>query len=80
MVLNINVSSAVVTAIRCELRTVDGKYLGGSSNIDLSSYITATGLSKAQGLLIVTLENSSGWGITNNTPFAGKCTISYTVS
>ena len=68
-----------ITKLVSEVRHVDGGYLGGSSTADLSSYISTVDRIDDQNFR-VQLENSSGWGITNNTPLIGVITITGKIS
>jgi len=75
-----------ILSLQCSLRTVAGGYLGtstGTGNVELSSEIdTANGavsVIREQGVLRIVLYRSGGYGITNNTPFSGEVTITYTV-
>lgn len=80
MVWTDTVNSVTVSKLTVAVRTADGTYLGGGSNADVSAYITDVSLKKAQGLFVIELRKSDGWGITNNTPFAGTITCTYSVS
>lgn len=79
-VLQQDITNASVTALIASIRTSNGGYLGGSENIDLTSNIIKTTISLAQGIIVVTLNKSAGWGVTNNTPLCGDVKISYTLS
>lgn len=73
---------SVSAATKCWIRTHDGTYVGGSSgNATLTSYIKSSRcISRAINMIELILENSAGWGITNNTPANGILTLTYTVS
>lgn len=68
-----------ITKLVSEVRHVGGGYLGDSSTADLSSYISAVSRIDDQNFR-VQLKNSSGWGITNNTPLIGVITITGKIS
>ena len=80
LVWDIDVQNATITKFLARIRSVQGTYLGGANNTDITEYITNAIISKAQGLLIIVFDKTGGWGITNNTPIIGECTMSYTVS
>lgn len=76
-----------LTKIDCGIRSVDGSYLkDANNNTDLISYLDLTNhpddlmYLPRQGILRVVLRNSSGWGITNNSPVFGDVILSYTIS
>ena len=76
-----------LTKIGCGIRSVDGSYLkDANNNTDLISYLDLTNhpddlmYLPRQGILRVVLRNSSGWGITNNSPVFGDVILSYTIS
>lgn len=77
-----------LTKIECGMRTVSGDYLGENvtSYPDLISYLDLTNhpddlkYIPEQGILRIVLRNSSGWGITNNSPMFGEVILSYTIS
>lgn len=66
-----------LSQILCSIRTVTGGYIGGASSTDLTSYVTSVQLLSAGRGLSVRLENSNGWGYTNNTPIAGQMRVSF---
>ena len=68
------------TAITASVRHVDGGYLGGSENVDLTSRLTQCVYLSEQNMLQIQLTNSSGWGVTNNTPVSGTVTLTYTIA
>ena len=70
---------ATVSELVASVRTVNGTYLGGAINTDLTSYVLEKQIrSQGRGIEIL-LRNTAGWGITNNTPLAGLVMISFTV-
>lgn len=66
-----------ITSLLCSVRTVDGGYLGGNNNSNLKSQVELITILKEQSALRILLRNTSGYGITNNTPLCGEVTISY---
>ena len=71
--------SVTVTALNpCYIRTVQGTYVGGFGS-DLTAYVLNPITYYYQGLLRITLKNSDGWGVTNNTPVCGDVKITYTM-
>lgn len=71
----ITLGKAAFTTFTCSLRIVSGGYLGGAINSNLLSNITTAELrSYGRGFYVV-LTKSAGWGVTNNTPFAGNINI-----
>ena len=76
MLLSHAVSIINFTKFTPGIRTVSGTYFGNSK--DLISYISNVQLYKEQGIILVTLTNEDGWGITNNTPMIGTLSASYT--
>lgn len=66
-----------ISVLKCSLRTVTGGYLGGASNIDLTSSITASSVSSDQPLLRITVQNSSFGAAVQHTPIAGNVTMQY---
>lgn len=59
-----------ITKLVCSLR-INGSYVGGSNLVDLTRYITGSTIIKNQGLLQITLTNSSGWNVPNNNVLSG---------
>lgn len=80
IILKNNVNSVNIERISSSLRHVQGGYVGGTISADLTSYIESYIIVKEQGLIYILLRNSDGWGIQNNTPVNGTCSISYTLS
>lgn len=80
MIFSNNVTTIAITKIMCSLRHSGGGYVGGTINIDLTSYLEACSIVKNQGLIYVKFTNQDGWGLTNNTPVSGVCTVTYTLS
>lgn len=65
-------SSMSVTYLSAGLRLASGGYLGGSDGFDFSQYIYRTFIVKKQSLVMIILNKTDGWGVTNNTPFTGR--------
>lgn len=66
-----------ITSLLCSVRSADGSYLGGNNNTNLKSQVESITALKEQSALRILLRNTSGYGITNNTPLCGEVTISY---
>ena len=60
------------TDFKIGMRISTGGYLGGAGSFDALSYISSVTLKKAQGVCVVVLVKSDGWGATNNTPIVGR--------
>lgn len=69
-----------ITNLVASLRTATGGYLGGAENTNLTSYISQQTFHENQNMMEIRLTNSSGWGVTNNTPVNGLITIGYTIT
>lgn len=80
MIFKNNITAIKITKILCSLRHSQGGYVGGEINADLTKYIEACSIIKAQGLFYIKFTNPDGWGFTNNTPVNGVCTATYTIS
>ncbi len=79
MCMREEVNNITIQQLKCAIRLVEGKYLGGALDSDLTANITNATLFRAQGIIRITLTKSDGWGTLNNAPFAGVCTLSYTM-
>lgn len=79
MCMREDVNNITIEQLKCAIRLINGVYLGGTLDSDLTAYITKTTLFKAQGIIRIALTKTEGWDVTNNTPFAGVCTLSYTM-
>ena len=66
-----------MSQILCSVRTITGGYIGGSSSVDLTNYVTRVEILSAGRGLSVRLENSNGWGYANNTPVTGQIRVSF---
>jgi len=75
-----SIQTVSITSFLARIRTVECGYLGGSSGVDLASYITSATVQKAQGGISVILDNDDGWGISNNTPLCGEVISTLTLS
>ena len=73
-------SVITITKLLCDIRTVEGTLLGGSFDSDLTSYVTETYIYLHQGLIRIALTKNDGWGVTNNTPLCGDCSMDYTIN
>ena len=79
VVFNLGIRSCNITNILVAMRINTGGHLGGSEKINLTQYISNTVLSLAQGLIVVTLTNNNGWGMTNNTPISGYVVMNFSL-
>lgn len=69
---------SVITGVtNAYIRTASGGYVGGSG-ADLSQYIIRSSTENG-GWILVRLRNTSGWGVTNNTPVCGQVNITGTI-
>lgn len=60
------INSVQFNNMTLSIRSIDG-YVGGQSNYNFTNYATVSILPNKEGVHI-TLTNSNGWGVTNNTP------------
>lgn len=72
-------STLTISKLLCDIRTVEGALLGGGYDANLTQYVTETYIYVHQGLIRITLVKEDGWGVTNNTPLCGDCTIDYSI-
>ena len=66
-------------ATNANLRHIGGGYISGA-NATLTSYISGASLSKRANSLGLCFLNTSGWGVTNNTPIAGTIDLTLNFS
>ena len=68
-----------ITKLLAEVRLSTGGYLGGSSGVNLTSNLTSYSKRESDHTLVLQLDNSSGWGGTNNTPLVGLVGLTGTI-
>lgn len=66
------VEGATFTKMVCSIRTPSGGYIVGSSTDMLNNIYS---VSKRAGYIYVVLQNTNGWGVTNNINIAGAVSI-----
>lgn len=70
-------SSVTINSLTAQLRHASGGYVG-SNGVDMMNYTVSASLNGQS--LYITVVNDSGWGFTNNTPFVGAVTCSFTLT
>ena len=65
-----------ITSLTVAMRIAGGGYLVGA-DANLTSEISNITVLKQQGMLQIVCTRSGGYGVTNNTPMAGKVTLTY---
>ena len=78
-IIGSDVNSINITHFSGSIRTATGGYLVGN-NTDFTQYIDSFGILKEQGLIYITVKNTQGWGLTNNSIVIGDCNITFTAS